>query len=386
MPVFPIGSEGDRDPGLGESIDVILGFRIRQQFLLSVGCDIALSEIRDQNGTFEVLLRFWLEKMPHLPSIIHVFSNNVRIDTIDSFFIGNFWPIHPSILMMRNTLLTLLAIAALPLSLRPAIRFVQDDGRTSSMKDRGKGIVITNASAINTDHLDFHRSSTTTARLFVSSRKKVDSWMPRSGETYLSSITPGSIERCSCGTRSLLRPAEFPTARGVGRLSRNGDQIFTPTTRSGDAAGRWPGPRPPEDLYRQARCAGMAGTSKNCPSIRTNIPASIRPCPGMAVASILPPICPAVMADMICGSSIARRKAGANPVNLGPMINSQGSEVFPFIHYSGCLYYSSDGGEERLGGLDIFFVECRNLPGSISTDLRFTFQFPVRRPGICPGR
>lgn len=54
---------GDRDPGLGESIDVILGFRIRQHFLLSVGYDIALSEIRDyQSGTFEVLLRFCFGK------------------------------------------------------------------------------------------------------------------------------------------------------------------------------------------------------------------------------------------------------------------------------------------------------------------------------------
>ncbi len=54
---------GDRDPGLGESIDLILGFRIRQHFLLSVEYDIALSDIRDyQNGTFEALLRFCFGK------------------------------------------------------------------------------------------------------------------------------------------------------------------------------------------------------------------------------------------------------------------------------------------------------------------------------------
>lgn len=54
---------GDRDPGLGESLDLIIGFRIRQHFLLSVGYDIALSDIRDyQNGTFEALLRFCFGK------------------------------------------------------------------------------------------------------------------------------------------------------------------------------------------------------------------------------------------------------------------------------------------------------------------------------------
>jgi outer membrane protein OmpA-like peptidoglycan-associated protein/tetratricopeptide (TPR) repeat protein len=44
----------------------------------------------------------------------------------------------------------------------------------------------------------------------------------------------------------------------------------------------------------------------------------------------------------------------SNPVNLGPTINTEGNEMFPFVNANG-LYYSSDG-ITGLGGLDIFFA------------------------------
>ncbi len=47
------------------------------------------------------------------------------------------------------------------------------------------------------------------------------------------------------------------------------------------------------------------------------------------------------------------------PQNLGPQINSEGNEFFPFIHSSGRLYFSSDG-HEGLGRLDIFYSEKVN--------------------------
>ncbi|MCO6486107.1 MAG: type IX secretion system membrane protein PorP/SprF [Saprospiraceae bacterium] len=50
---------GHIDRGGGESVDLILGFRIRQQLLLSVAYDVSISRIRTyQNGTFEVLLQY----------------------------------------------------------------------------------------------------------------------------------------------------------------------------------------------------------------------------------------------------------------------------------------------------------------------------------------
>jgi hypothetical protein len=43
------------------------------------------------------------------------------------------------------------------------------------------------------------------------------------------------------------------------------------------------------------------------------------------------------------------------PVNLGPKVNSQGSEIYPYMHHSGRLYFTSDrpGG---FGGLDVYYT------------------------------
>lgn len=50
------------------------------------------------------------------------------------------------------------------------------------------------------------------------------------------------------------------------------------------------------------------------------------------------------------------QKRGAfwdDPVNLGPLVNTEGDEMFPYYHPSGKLYFSSDG-QVGLGGQDIF--------------------------------
>ena len=44
----------------------------------------------------------------------------------------------------------------------------------------------------------------------------------------------------------------------------------------------------------------------------------------------------------------------SQPVNLGPVINSTGNDMFPFIHDGGRLYFASDR-EGSMGGLDIYF-------------------------------
>ena len=47
------------------------------------------------------------------------------------------------------------------------------------------------------------------------------------------------------------------------------------------------------------------------------------------------------------------------PVNLGEEINTEGNEMFPFIHESGIFFYASDG-RPGLGGLDIFVAQILN--------------------------
>ena len=46
----------------------------------------------------------------------------------------------------------------------------------------------------------------------------------------------------------------------------------------------------------------------------------------------------------------------SKPINLGPEINTDRNEVFPFIHESNTLFFSSNG-HRGLGGLDIFMID-----------------------------
>jgi peptidoglycan-associated lipoprotein len=50
---------------------------------------------------------------------------------------------------------------------------------------------------------------------------------------------------------------------------------------------------------------------------------------------------------------VKRGKTWSEPINLGPAINTDGNEMFPYMHTDGSLYFSSDG-HPGIGGLDIF--------------------------------
>lgn len=64
------------------------------------------------------------------------------------------------------------------------------------------------------------------------------------------------------------------------------------------------------------------------------------------------------------------------PVNLGPIINSRENEVFPFVHQTGRLYFSSRGHNSQ-GGLDIFYSEIIN--GEWITPVNMPKPFNSRR-------
>lgn len=66
-------------------------------------------------------------------------------------------------------------------------------------------------------------------------------------------------------------------------------------------------------------------------------------------------------------------KKWGRPTNLGPKINTEGNEQFPFLHKDGKLYFSSTG-HSGLGGLDIFEVVLKDLkavgsPENMGTDI-----------------
>ncbi len=68
---------------------------------------------------------------------------------------------------------------------------------------------------------------------------------------------------------------------------------------------------------------------------------------------------------------VERKTSGwSQPVNLGSSVNSSGNELFPFIHESGLLFYSSNGLGGK-GGLDLFMVNVEGddfgIPENLDT-------------------
>ena len=49
----------------------------------------------------------------------------------------------------------------------------------------------------------------------------------------------------------------------------------------------------------------------------------------------------------------------SKPINLGPQVNTEGNEMFPFIAANGDLFFASNG-HIGLGGLDIFYAPLKN--------------------------
>lgn len=89
---------------------------------------------------------------------------------------------------------------------------------------------------------------------------------------------------------------------------------------------------------------------------------------------------------------ISRENEGAEwglPKNLGDDINTPGDEMFPYVHFDGALYFSSDG-HTGLGGLDIYkavqmesgrwSVENMRAPiNSSSDDFGIVFEHETER-------
>ncbi len=79
------------------------------------------------------------------------------------------------------------------------------------------------------------------------------------------------------------------------------------------------------------------------------------------------------------------------PMNMGPNINTEGNELFPHVHKSGRLYFSSDG-QLGLGGLDIYYVDAQeggqawSTPENIGSPVNSKdddFGFTLSDEGTC---
>ena len=54
----------------------------------------------------------------------------------------------------------------------------------------------------------------------------------------------------------------------------------------------------------------------------------------------------------------SKRNTWSDPVNLSPIVNTLGDEMFPFLHSDGTVYFSSNG-HVGMGGLDSYKTSCQ---------------------------
>lgn len=64
-----------------------------------------------------------------------------------------------------------------------------------------------------------------------------------------------------------------------------------------------------------------------------------------------------------------RSKTWGDPINLGPTINTEGDEMYPFLAEDGTLYFSSNG-HVGLGGVDIYYTKGENTDWSEPVNMK----------------
>ncbi len=69
------------------------------------------------------------------------------------------------------------------------------------------------------------------------------------------------------------------------------------------------------------------------------------------------------------------------PINLGPRVNTEKNEIFPFINEKGILYFSSNGMPNGKGGLDIYRIDIEERT-SRATSMGDAFNTPSDDFGI----
>ncbi len=77
---------------------------------------------------------------------------------------------------------------------------------------------------------------------------------------------------------------------------------------------------------------------------------------------------------------VRRGRTWSDPINLGPQINTEGNEMFPYMHSDGSLYFSSDG-HPGMGALDIFYSSKSgegpsdwNVPTNMKSPINSSFD------------
>jgi outer membrane protein OmpA-like peptidoglycan-associated protein len=267
-----------------------------------------------------------------------------------------------------------LLIALLCALLAPALASAQQTSKSKS-KERfrekdlpGNKVTVTNATGLNSKNTDYSPAFYDNGIVYVSSRKKTGAQDRKTGETFSElyfapfdpNLMPASPHKFSLDINSQLHEGPVTFSRDLKTMfyTQNNQRDGVPK------AGR-------DGVVRLKIYEAKRGPIDWVPRGELPFNSDEYSC-----------LHPSLSADgkMLYFSSDMPGGAGGfdlyvserqpdgtwgTPRNLGPTVNTDKSEVFPFVHPNGTLFFSSNGHANNLGGLDIFFVD-RNDDGSES--------------------
>jgi outer membrane protein OmpA-like peptidoglycan-associated protein len=229
---------------------------------------------------------------------------------------------------------------------------------SNKLYEKGGTVVIKNANMINTDHLEFSPAFYQNGMVYATSRKSQGEQDEKIGETYFE-LYYSDLD----GNGLPLEPRPFSLEinshlhEGPVTFSRDDNIIYF--TRN--------------NLKKGVRKADDQGVT------RLKIYAAQRgPRDWVSVTelpfnsddySVCHPTLSATGKQLYFASDMPGGQGGfdlwyverqgdawSKPINMGAEVNSIKNEVFPFIHSSGNLFFSSNGREDGMGGLDLYMA------------------------------
>jgi outer membrane protein OmpA-like peptidoglycan-associated protein len=223
----------------------------------------------------------------------------------------------------------------------------------------GNKVTVTNAVNLNSESPDYSPAFYQNGLVYVSSRRKTGTTDRRTGETYAElyfapfdpNLNPAKPQRFSLDINSILHEGPVTFSRDFKQMYYTQNNMKDGSPKADDKGVRR---LKIYEAYRGPYTWQNRGELPFCSDLYSCAHPSLS-----ADGSTL-----YFSSDMPGGQGgydlwrTTRQPNGAwgQPENLGPDVNTDKNELFPFIHSSGTLFFSSNG-HNTLGGLDIFYVE-----------------------------
>lgn len=230
--------------------------------------------------------------------------------------------------------------------------------RKSEVVQVPQNVTLTNCASINTAALEFSPAFYQNGLVFVSSRYKNGPVDERLGETFFelfySDLDPNGMP---LKPQALSLEINSQLHEGPVTFNRKGDQIFF--TRNNQTGGV---PRPDakgkvqlkiyqahKGYYDWEDVVELPFNSDNYTCMHPTLSPDGNK---MFFASNMP----GGYGGMDLYMTEKKNGTWSKPINLGPDVNTEKNEAFPFFHESGVLFFASDG-HPGYGGLDLFMID-----------------------------